>query len=80
MSDSDDRPYIINCEAFQYAIFTGVIAGGGLTVIANAPNPAGFAILRKHFDRGIKPLHLFLAALIPTFILYLVFYFFGPLF
>ncbi len=66
-------------EAFQYAIFTGVIAGGGLTVIANAPNPAGYAILRKHFDKGIQPLQLLLAALIPTFILYLIFYLFGPL-
>jgi hypothetical protein len=67
-------------EVFQYAVFTGVVAGGGLTVIANAPNPAGYAILKKHFDRGIKPTHLFLAALIPTLILYAVFYFFGPLF
>ena len=66
-------------EAFKYAVFTGVIAGGGLTVIANAPNPAGYAILRKHFD-GIKPLNLLLAALIPTLILYAIFYFFGPLF
>ncbi len=66
-------------EVFQYAIFTGVIAGGGLTVIANAPNPAGFAILKKHFDQGIKPFHLCLAALIPTCILYAVFYLFGPL-
>lgn len=67
-------------EVFQYAVFTGVVAGGGLTVIANAPNPAGYGILKKHFDRGIKPVHLFLAALIPTVILYAVFYFFGPLF
>lgn len=67
-------------EVFQYAVFTGVVAGGGLTVIANAPNPAGYAILKKHFSRGIKPVNLFLAALIPTLILYAVFYFFGPLF
>jgi hypothetical protein len=65
---------------YKYAVFTGVIAGGGLTVIANAPNPAGYAILKKHFEKGIKPLNLFLAALIPTCILYAVFYFFGPLF
>ncbi len=67
-------------DIYQYAVFTGVIAGGGLTVIANAPNPAGYAILKKHFDRGIKPLQLLVAALIPTLILYAVFYFFGPLF
>ncbi len=67
-------------RAFQYAVFTGVIAGGGLTVIANAPNPAGYTILKKHFDRGIKPLALLLAALLPTLILYAIYYFFGPLF
>ena len=67
-------------DLYEYAIFTGVIAGGGLTVIANAPNPAGYAILKHHFDGGIQPLKLFLAALIPTLILYAVFYFLGPLF
>ncbi len=67
-------------HAFQYAIFTGIVAGGGLTVIANAPNPAGFSILRRHFDKGIKPLNLLLAALLPTLILYAIYYFFGPLF
>ena len=67
-------------KVFEYAIFTGVIAGGGLTVIANAPNPAGYAILKHHFKDGISSLKLFLAALIPTFILYAVFYFLGPLF
>lgn len=67
-------------DAFKYAIFTGVVAGGGLTVIANAPNPAGYAILKRYFSDGIKPLHLLLAALPPTVILYIIFYFFGPLF
>lgn len=67
-------------DIYEYAVFTGVVAGGGLTVIANAPNPAGYAILKKHFEKGIKPLPLLLAALIPTIILYAVFYFFGPLF
>lgn len=67
-------------EIFEYAIFTGVIAGGGLTVIANAPNPAGYAILKTHFKEGINPLYLFLAALVPTLILYAVFYFLGPLY
>lgn len=66
-------------EAFKYALFTGVIAGGGLTVIANAPNPAGYGILKKHFESGIKPLKLFAFAAIPTLILYIIFYLFGPL-
>ncbi len=65
---------------YEYAVFTGVVAGGGITVIANAPNPAGYAILRKHFEKGIKPLNLFLGALIPTLIFYAIYYFFGPLF
>ena len=33
-------------EAFKYALLSGAVVGGGLTVIANAPNPAGFAILK----------------------------------
>ena len=63
---------------FQYAIFSGVIAGGGLTVIANAPNPAGYVILKRHFDQGISPLKLLAAAAIPTFILYLIYFLTGP--
>jgi nitrogen fixation-related uncharacterized protein len=43
------------------------VTGGGLTVIANAPNPAGWAILRGQFDDGaISPLRLLVAALPPT--------------
>ncbi|MBU6446865.1 MAG: hypothetical protein KGQ49_05650, partial [Verrucomicrobia bacterium] len=67
-------------KAFQYAVFTGVVAGGGLSVIANAPNPAGYSILKKYFEKGIHPISLFLAALIPTIILYAIYFFFGPLF
>ena len=45
----------------------GAVTGGGLTVIANAPNPAGFAILKHYFPDGtISPLKLFLAASLPT--------------
>lgn len=65
-------------EAFKYAIFCGVVAGGGLTVIANAPNPAGFAILGRYFEQGVSPLKLFLAAALPTFVLYLIFFITGP--
>jgi len=56
-------------DEFKYALVAGAVTGGGLTVIANAPNPAGFAILRDHFeDRAIHPLQLLLAALPPTFV------------
>jgi Na+/H+ antiporter NhaD/arsenite permease-like protein len=54
----------------KYALVAGAVAGGGLTVIANAPNPAGVGILQgaKVFeDEGISPLGLFLGALMPTF-------------
>ena len=54
-------------EAFRYALVAGAVAGGGLTVIANAPNPAGYAILNTSFGTsGISALKLFLAALLPT--------------
>ncbi len=53
----------------KYALVAGAVAGGGLTVIANAPNPAGFGILRETFGSdGINPFRLFLFALIPTII------------
>lgn len=58
----------------KYAVIAGVLSGGGLTVIANAPNPAGHSILRKHFDQGISPFKLFLGALFPTVAFFLVFY------
>nr|WP_315129052.1 putative Na+/H+ antiporter [uncultured Polynucleobacter sp.] len=52
---------------FKYALVAGAIAGGGLTVIANAPNPAGYSILQRYFDEGaISSLKLFLYALPPT--------------
>ncbi|MBL8346907.1 MAG: putative Na+/H+ antiporter [Rubrivivax sp.] len=54
-------------DEFKYALVAGAVTGGGLTVIANAPNPAGFAILRGHFeDESIHPLGLLIAASPPT--------------
>ncbi|MFT5882266.1 MAG: hypothetical protein ACI9FG_000766 [Crocinitomicaceae bacterium] len=53
----------------KYAILAGAVTGGGLTVIANAPNPAGQSILGKYFKGGVAPLKLVKAALIPTFIM-----------
>ncbi len=57
----------------KHAVVAGAVTGGGLTVIANAPNPAGQSILSKYFEGGVSPLKLFLGALIPTIILYLCF-------
>ena len=54
-------------QPFIYAERT--VDFGGLTVIANAPNPAGVGILQeaKVFEgEGISPLGLFLGALPPT--------------
>ena len=56
-------------DDYKYALVAGAVAGGGLTVIANAPNPAGFAILKDHFeDQSINAFGLFLAALPPTLV------------
>ncbi len=56
-------------DAFRYSLVAGAVTGGGLTVIANAPNPAGWALLRGQFDEGaINPLGLFVAALAPTLV------------
>ncbi|MGE0174936.1 MAG: putative Na+/H+ antiporter [Oligoflexales bacterium] len=55
--------------AAKYALVSGAVAGGGLTVIANAPNPAGYGLLRDSFGtEGISPLGLFLGALPYTLI------------
>ena len=61
-------------DDFKYALVAGAVTGGGLTIIANAPNPAGIAILRGHFDdAAVHPMGLFLAALPPTIIAALAF-------
>ena len=61
-------------EAFKYALVSGVLTGGGLTVIANAPNPAGAALLKEHFPNGaISAFSLLIAALVPTLVAILAF-------
>jgi len=61
-------------DSFKYAIVAGAVTGGGLTIIANAPNPAGVAILKSSFDdESVSPLGLFLAALPPTCVAILAF-------
>jgi hypothetical protein len=54
--------------AMKYAVLAGAVSGGGLTVIANAPNPAGQTLLARFFGEGVSPLKLFLAALLPTLV------------
>lgn len=61
--------------AAKYAVVAGAVTGGGLTVIANAPNPAGQSILSKFFKDGVSPLWLGLGALMPTIFAYLCFTF-----
>lgn len=58
----------------KLALVSGAVAGGGLTVIANAPNPAGYGILRSSFGAdGISPLGLFVGALPPTLLYAILF-------
>ncbi len=61
-------------EPAKYMLVAGAVAGGGLTVIANAPNPAGVALLRRGFrDESIGALGLLLGALPPTAVAVLAF-------
>ena len=54
-------------DSAKYMLVAGAVAGGGLTVIANAPNPAGVALLRKGFaDGSVGALGLLLGAALPT--------------
>ena len=62
-------------DEMKYAVVAGAVTGGGLTVIANAPNPAGLSILGSSFKGGVNALHLALAALAPTLILGIAFLF-----
>jgi hypothetical protein len=59
----------------KHAVVAGAVTGGGLTVIANAPNPAGQSLLGRYFPEGIAPLGLLLGALPATIILAVCFYF-----
>ena len=56
-------------EHAKYMLVAGAVAGGGLTVVANAPNPAGLALLRSGFaDECVSPAGLFVGALLPTLV------------
>jgi hypothetical protein len=59
---------------FQIALVAGAVTGGGLTVVANAPNPAGVSLLKGGFpENAINPLYLLFGALPPTFVAMLAF-------
>ena len=61
-------------DPFKISLVAGAVTGGGLTVIANAPNPAGISILKKYFnEEAVSPLGLLLGALVPTFVTIILF-------
>jgi hypothetical protein len=60
-------------DSLKIALVEGAVTGGGLTVIANAPNPAGQALLGRFFRGGILPIGLLLGALFPTVVAALAF-------
>jgi hypothetical protein len=63
-------------DASKYALVAGSVVGGGLTVIANAPNPVGYGILNRAFgEEGISPLGLALSAVPPTLVAAVFFWF-----
>jgi hypothetical protein len=55
-------------ESMKVAVVEGAVTGGGLTVIANAPNPAGQALLSRFFGGAVAPLQLLAGALVPTLV------------
>jgi len=60
-------------DELKYAVVAGAVTGGGLTVIANAPNPAGQALLKNCFQNGVSPLGLLKGSLVPTLIMFVIF-------
>jgi hypothetical protein len=61
-------------DVAKYMLVAGAVAGGGLTVIANAPNPAGMALVKAGFaDQAVGAGALALGALVPTAVAALAF-------
>jgi hypothetical protein len=59
-------------DSLKYAVVAGAVAGGGLTIIANAPNPAGVSILKKYFNNEVSPGGILAGALAPTAIVWFI--------
>jgi Na+/H+ antiporter NhaD/arsenite permease-like protein len=67
-------------DRLKYSLVAGAVTGGGLTVIANAPNPAGVGILQNSEvfkANGISPIGLLLGALPPTLVAIMFFWLLG---
>ena len=63
-------------DVSKYVLVAGAVAGGGLTVIANAPNPIAVGLLKTGFqDNSINPLKLLLAAILPTIVACLAYWY-----
>jgi hypothetical protein len=60
-------------DALKYAVVAGAVTGGGLTIIANAPNPAGVSLLKRYFNNEVSPAGILAGALVPTIIMFLMF-------
>jgi hypothetical protein len=61
-------PEFMTNPVLQHSVMYGAVTGGGLTVIANAPNPAGQSLLQGFFKNGVSPIKLAVAAIIPTIV------------
>jgi len=60
-------------DSLKYAVVAGAVVGGGLTIIANAPNPAGVSILKKYFNDEVSAAGILAGALLPTAVAWLIF-------
>jgi len=68
-------------ESMKWSLLAGAVTGGGLTVIANAPNLIAVSLFKDKFiPEGVNPVKLLIAALIPTLVTFLCFYFLPSLF
>ncbi len=61
-------------EGLKRAILSGAVTGGGLTIIANAPNPAGISLLKQHFGGNVSPAGLLTWVIGPTLLVGTCFY------
>ncbi len=60
-------------DELKHAVVAGAVTGGGLTIIANAPNPAGVSLLKKYFAHGISAGGILRGSIGPTVIMLIIF-------